>query len=192
MKNRSLLLAPLALSGAYRIVAPRYNDARGHFEVPYNRNDLAKAGITADFIQDNQSLTLKTGTVRGLHMQLPPFEQAKLVRVLRGRILDVLVDARVGSPTFGKHCTIELDTDEATQVFVPRGFLHGFVTREPNTVVLYKVDNAYAPGQDRSLLWNDPDLNIDWGISAKDVILSEKDRMAIRWADFVSPFRYSG
>ncbi|WP_300540924.1 dTDP-4-dehydrorhamnose 3,5-epimerase [Maricaulis sp.] len=190
MTKRSLHLDPLALPGAFRILAPRFSDARGYFEVAYNRRDLAAAGLSTDFIQDNQSLSRETGTVRGLHYQLPPFQQAKLVRVLTGRILDVMVDARTGSPTYGQHCAIELDAEDGTQVFVPRGFLHGFVTREPDTVVLYKVDNDYAPGHDRSLVWNDPDLNIDWGISAGEAVLSDKDRAAGSWADFASPFSY--
>ncbi len=169
---------------------PRFEDERGHFSVPFNKRDLKAAGIKADFIQDNQSLSRRAGTVRGLHFQAPPFTQSKLVRVLRGRILDVMVDARKGSPTFGQHCRLELDADSCRAVFVPRGFLHGFVTRRPDTIVLYKVDNDYAAGHDGSVRWNDSDLGIDWGLDERDAILSDKDANATSWARFETPFSY--
>lgn len=190
MPNAQLEIRELPLSGALEITFPRFEDERGYFSIPFNKRDLVDAGIEADFIQDNQSLSRRTGTVRGLHYQAPPFAQAKLVRVLQGRILDVMVDAREGSPTFGQHCCVELDAASPRAVFVPRGFLHGFVTRQPNTVMLYKVDNDYAAGHDGSVRWDDSELGIEWELSADDAVLSDKDAHAIAWADFKTPFRY--
>ena len=192
MFNREFKIEPLELSGAAIITPPNYPDGRGYFAVPYNCASLKAAGIDTEFIQDNQSLSELTGTIRGLHYQLPPFEQAKLVRVLAGRILDVIVDARFGSPTFGQHCQIELNAENAKQVFVPRGFVHGFVTCEPDTIVMYKVDNEYSPGGDRSVAWNDPDLAIDWGMGETLPVLSDKDDNAQSWETFSAsaPFRY--
>jgi dTDP-4-dehydrorhamnose 3,5-epimerase len=192
MANNNFEIEPLKLSGAAIISPPTYPDGRGYFAVPFNREALKSAGIDADFIQDNQSLSEQVGTLRGLHYQLPPFSQAKLVRVLAGRILDVMVDARLGSPTFGQHCQVELSAENAKQVFVPRGFVHGFVTREPNTIVMYKVDNQYSLGGDRSVAWNDPDLGIDWGLDETAPVLSDKDKNAQSWDALASaaPFRY--
>lgn len=182
----------LAIPGVIKITPPRLGDQRGYFSVTYNRQLLAELGINADFSQDNQSWSAAAGTVRGLHFQHPPAEQAKLVRVVRGRALDVVVDARHGSPTFGRHLSSELSAENDAQIFVPRGCLHGFVTREADTILQYKVDNDYAPGLDASLAWDDPDLGIDWGIDPAGAILSAKDANAIAWADFNSPFRFSG
>jgi len=192
MANSEFKIEPLKLSGAAIISPPSYPDGRGYFAVPYNHEALKSAGIDADFIQDNQSLSEQVGTLRGLHYQLPPFAQAKLVRVLAGRVLDVIVDARFGSPTFGQSCQIELSAENAKQVFVPRGFVHGFVTREPDTIVMYKVDNEYSPGGDRSVAWNDPDLAIDWAMGDKLPVLSDKDENAQSWETFsaAAPFRY--
>ena len=191
MASSEFEIEHLELSGAAIISPPNYPDGRGYFAVPYNRAALKAAGIDADFIQDNQSLSEQVGTLRGLHYQLPPFSQAKLVRVLAGRVLDVIVDARFGSPTFGQHCQIELSAENAKQVFVPRGFVHGFVTREPNTIVMYKVDNEYSPGGDRSVAWNDRDLATDWGMGDKMPVLSDKDKNAQSWATFsaAAPFQ---
>lgn len=190
MAETDFEIKPLPLRGAALISAPRYGDHRGYFSVAYNRDALRAEQLGADFIQDNQSLSTESNTLRGLHCQLPPFDQAKLIRVLNGRITDVIVDARLGSPTFGKHCKQELSAENGLQVYVPRGFLHGFVTREPNTVVMYKVDNHFAPGSDRSVLWNDPGLAIDWELDATAPILSRKDSEALSWAAFDTPFRY--
>jgi len=194
MSNSEFQIEYLKLSGAAVISPPVYRDQRGYFSVPFNRDTLKTGGITADFIQDNQSLSEQTGTIRGLHYQLPPFEQAKLVRVLAGRILDVIVDARLGSPTFGQHYKTELSAQNAKQVFVPRGFLHGFITCEPNTIVMYKVDNDYSPGGDRSVRWDDPVLAIDWGLGGETPALSDKDKNAQSWDSFkaLSLFKNKG
>ncbi len=190
MAETDFEISPLALTDARLIKPPRFGDHRGYFAVPFNRDQLEAGGIGADFVQDNQSLSREVNTLRGLHCQLPPYDQAKLVRVLHGRITDVLVDARRGSPTFGQHLARDLDAVTGLQVFVPRGFLHGFITREPDTIVLYKVDNAYAPGADRSVLWNDPALGIDWGLGTAKPVLSRKDQDAVSWSEFNTPFRY--
>jgi dTDP-4-dehydrorhamnose 3,5-epimerase len=129
-----------------------------------------------EFVQDNQSLSVEKGVVRGLHYQLPPTAQDKLIRVTRGAILDVAVDIRRGSPTFGKHVSAVISAESWNQVFVPKGFAHGFVTLEPNTEVLYKVTNYYSPKDERGIRWNDPKLGIKWGIDESSAVLSEKDR----------------
>ena len=171
------------------IVKPkRFADARGHFSEVYNRGPYSEAGIRAEFMQDNQSLSVAAGTVRGLHYQAPPFAQAKLVRVLRGAIVDVAVDVRVGSPTYGKWVKAVLTAEGGEQIFVPRGFLHGFVTLEPNTEVHYKVDAQYSEMHNDGVLWNDRDLGIDWGIDEARAVVSEKDADAVRFRDFRSPF----
>lgn len=163
----------LELSGLLLITPKRLGDHRGFFSETFRKDALAAAGFTAEFVQDNQSLSVETGVLRGLHFQTPPFAQDKLVRVLRGRILDVAVDIRKGSPTFGRHVAVELSADNWQQLLVPKGFAHGFCTLEPNTEVAYKVSNYYAPQCDKGLLWNDPALGIDWPVT--DPILSDKD-----------------
>ena len=151
-----------------------------------------KLGLRACFVQDNQSLSVKRGTVRALHFQVPPKPQAKLVRVLRGSIYDVAVDLRVGSPTYGQWTAHTLSAEGGQQLFVPRGFAHGFCTLEPNTEVAYKVDDYYAPQCERGLAWDDPTLAIVWPVSPGDAVLSDKDCRLGRFADFVSPFYYDG
>ncbi|WP_417490877.1 dTDP-4-dehydrorhamnose 3,5-epimerase [Maricaulis sp.] len=180
----------LAIPGVVQFTPPRFGDHRGYFSVTYNRDELAALGIHSDFCQDNQSWSAAAGTVRGLHFQRPPAEQAKLVRVVQGRVIDVVVDARLGSPSFGLHTKSELSAHNGTQVFVPRGCLHGFVTLEADTIVQYKVDNDYAPGLDGSLAWDDPELGIDWGIERSAATLSEKDANGLSWAQFETPFRF--
>ena len=147
-------------------------------------------GIDIDFVQDNHSLSAQVGTVRGLHFQAPPHAQDKLVRVVRGRILDVAVDARKRSPTYGQWVGVELSAENNTQLFIPKGFLHGFVTREPNTEVLYKCSGFYSAACDDGVRCDDPDLGIDWGMDPALAILSDKDSKAKSFADFDSPFRY--
>lgn len=154
----------------------RFGDHRGAFCELYQAEECAKAGIEAQFVQDNYSSSAERGTLRGLHFQTPPFAQAKLVTVLQGAILDVAVDLRQTSPTYGHHVAIELNTDNGLQIFVPRGFAHGFVTLEPETHVLYKVDAYYAPGHDRGCRFDDPELAISLPIASKDVVLSDKDK----------------
>lgn len=175
------------------LLKPRYFfDQRGYFVETYNKRSAQDLGVTACFVQDNQSLSIKRGTVRALHFQVPPKSQAKLVRVLRGSIYDVAVDLRTGSSTYGHWVAVTLTSNGGEQLFVPRGFGHGFCTLEPNTEVAYKVDEYYAPEWERGLAWDDPTLAIDWPIAPGDAILSDKDRKLGRFTDFVSPFRYDG
>lgn len=166
------------IEGPLLISARRFGDARGVFAETYSRRDFAALGVAEEFVQDNQSLSTGIGTVRGLHFQLPPRAQAKLVRVLRGRVLDVAVDLRPGSPSYGRHVAAELSADNGLMFYVPVGFAHGFVTRAPDTEVAYKVTDTYAPDCDRGLAWDDPALGIAWGVAPEAAILSDKDR---RW-----------
>ena len=160
-----------------KILTPKkHGDNRGFFSETYNRKALAELGIDIEFVQDNHSLSAETGVVRGLHYQLPPAAQDKLIRVVRGAILDVAVDIRRGSPTFGKHVSAIISAENWRQILVPIGFAHGFVTLEPNTEVLYKVSNYYSPKDERGLLWNDAALGIEWRIEQSEAVLSEKDR----------------
>jgi dTDP-4-dehydrorhamnose 3,5-epimerase len=182
----------LELPGLVLLRPRRFTDARGHFAETYNEKTLASAGISAKFVQDNQSFSAKRGTIRGLHFQLPPAAQAKLVRVLQGGVYDVAVDLRGGSPTYGRWVGETLTADGGEQLFVPRGFAHAFCTLEANTVVAYKVDDFYAPASDSGLIWNDPVLAIKWPVAPEEVVLSDKDLKLGRFADFVSPFRYEG
>ena len=177
---------PLAIPEVKIITPRRFADDRGFFSETYNARAYSAAGIDVEFIQDNHSYSAKAGTVRGLHYQAPPHAQAKLVRVLRGSIIDVAVDARKSSPTLGKWVKAELSAENGNQMFVPKGFLHGFITVEPDTEVAYKVDAYYDGASDGSVKWNDPDLAIDWGVVGAS--LSEKDAKAPAWADFKSPF----
>jgi len=174
-----------------REVTPRrFGDARGYFSEVYNRRAYAAAGIDVEFVQDNHSLSREVGVVRGLHCQAPPHAQAKLVRVGAGRVLDVAVDIRRGSPTFGRWTAVELSAQAGNQVFIPAGFLHGFAVLEPDSVLLYKCSDYYAPDAERAVRFDDPDLAIDWGLAADAVILSDKDAAAPRLGDFETPFVY--
>ena len=179
---------PTTLDGVRIITPARFGDDRGFFSETYNERRFIEAGIDARFVQDNHSRSATKGTVRGLHFQAPPFAQAKLVRVTAGSIMDVAVDARPSSPNFGKHVSVELSAENGAQLFVPEGFLHGFVTLEPDTHVVYKVNNYYDRDSDGAVRWNDPDLSIDWGIDSDDAVLSEKDAVAPYWRDLKSPF----
>jgi dTDP-4-dehydrorhamnose 3,5-epimerase len=166
----------LGLAGVVLIEAPRFGDARGWFCETYNQQVFAKNGIELAFVQDNMSFSAAAGTVRGLHYQSEPFAQHKLVRVLRGSILDVAVDIRKSSATFGRHVTATLSAENGRALLVPSGFAHGFVTREPDTLVAYKVTNFYAPAHDHGIFWADPQLDIDWGLAdATKAVLSAKD-----------------
>lgn len=171
------------------ILTPRvFRDGRGSFCESWNRATLAGLGFDLDFVQDNQSISGPVGTVRGLHYQSPPHAQDKLVRVGQGAILDVAVDVRVGSPQFGQWVAVELSAENAQQLLVPKGFLHGFVTLLPDTLVLYKTTDVYAPDCDGAVHFADPVLGIDWGIDPKDAVLSDKDARAPGFANWVSPF----
>lgn len=184
----TLQVEALVIQDVKRVIPPRFQDARGFFSETYNAAAFKAAGISADFVQDNHSLSVQAGTVRGLHFQAPPFAQAKLVRVLRGAILDVAVDVRRSSPTYGKWVSAELSAHNGHQLFVPAGFLHGFVTREPDTEIGYKVDNYYSKECDGAVMWNDPDLAIAWGVADGEALVSDKDAHAQVFADFSSPF----
>lgn len=184
----SLKVESLEIEDVKLITPARFGDDRGYFSETYKKQAFLDAGIDAAFMQDNQSLSVETGTVRGLHYQAPPFAQAKLVRVLAGAILDVAVDVRTGSPTYGKWVKAEISAANGVQILVPRGFLHGFVTLEPNTLVLYKVDAPYSREHDGAVFWNDPDLGIDWGVAEDRAVVSAKDAAAIRFSEFKSPF----
>jgi dTDP-4-dehydrorhamnose 3,5-epimerase len=173
-----------------KILTPRrFGDARGFFCETWSAARMAEAGLDLAFVQDNESLSAAAGTLRGLHYQAPPFAQAKLVRAVRGAILDVAVDARRGSPRFGAWVSAEISAENGAQILVPRGFLHGFVTLVPDTQVLYKVDNPYDAASDGSVAWDDPDLAVAWG-RTEGVTLSDKDRRAPRFRDWTSPFEY--
>lgn len=165
-----------ALSGVLKIKPRRFGDDRGFFSEVYNKDMFHKAGIEIDFVQDNHSLSVEPGTIRGLHFQLAPAAQDKLVRVARGRILDVAVDLRRSSPTYGQHVRVELSGEDGLQLLIPKGFAHGFCTLEPMTEVLYKVSALYSPEFDRGLAWDDGDLGIAWPLSGRTPILSDKDR----------------
>lgn len=168
-----------------KLLKPRkFGDNRGFFSETYNRQTLIdQAGIDIAFVQDNQSLSEHKGVVRALHYQLAPYKQDKLVRVLTGSILDVAVDIRRGSPTFGKHVSAVISADNWTQIFVPAGFAHGFVTLEAGTEVLYKVSAPYSPSHERAIRWNDPDVGVDWPVTEADAVLSGKDNVAPLWKD---------
>jgi dTDP-4-dehydrorhamnose 3,5-epimerase len=170
------------------IIEPRiFNDGRGYFYESYNKSKFAEAGIAIEFVQDNQSFSHK-GAVRGLHAQADPFAQSKLVRVIRGKVLDIAVDIRKNSPTYGKHVAVELNEENKLQLWIPAGFLHGFATLENNTIFTYKVNNYYDKASEIGVLWNDKDLNIDWGVAKNDVLLSPKDEILPAFKSFVSPF----
>ena len=159
-----------------KIIRPKkFGDHRGFFSETYTKKTFEAAGLHYDFVQDNHSLSAEVGTVRGLHFQLPPFAQDKLVRVVRGAILDVAVDIRKDSPTFGRHVSAVISAADWNQILVPIGFAHGFCTLEPDTEVIYKVTNYYSAEHDRGLLWNDPALGIDWPVAADKARLSDKD-----------------
>lgn len=161
---------------AVKLVVPRrFEDKRGLFCEVYNSKALSEAGITGTFVQDNMSLSTEVGTIRGLHFQRRPHAQAKLVRVAKGRILDLAIDLRAGSPTYGKHVAAELSADNWAQLYIPVGFAHAFCTLEPDTEVVYKVTDYYAPQSDGGVLWSDPDLAIDWPVAREKAVLSDKD-----------------
>jgi dTDP-4-dehydrorhamnose 3,5-epimerase len=179
------------LPGLLLLVPQRHYDVRGNFFESWNKETLLKSGIDVDFVQENQSLSIKSGTIRGLHFQAPPFAQDKLVRCISGSLFDVAVDFRWGSPTFGKWLGIELNDADARQLFIPKGFLHGYVTRSPNTEILYKCSNHYKPEAEHCIHFADTDIAINWGIDVNDAILSQKDQQAKSFAETRSPFSFS-
>jgi dTDP-4-dehydrorhamnose 3,5-epimerase len=164
------------LDGVLQIVPKRHSDGRGFFCETYSRQTFEQIGIGCDFIQDNQSMSRQAKTVRGLHFQIPPFAQAKLIRVLRGAIFDVAVDIRRGSPSHGRSFGTTLSAENARQLFVPTGFAHGFCTLEPDTEVLYKVNAPYSRDHERGLKWNDPALAIAWPFNETQAVILDRDR----------------
>jgi dTDP-4-dehydrorhamnose 3,5-epimerase len=168
----------------------RHQDPRGFFSEIYREDRLREAGIAAQFVQENHSLSHDRGVVRGLHFQTPPMAQGKLVRVAAGAILDVAVDIRRGSPTWGRHVAVELSAAAGNQLYVPEGFAHGFCTLEPDTEVVYKVNRYYSREHDLGLAWDDPALAIAWPVGAAAAILSDKDRCQPLLADLPAYFRY--
>jgi dTDP-4-dehydrorhamnose 3,5-epimerase len=172
------------------LIPRRFGDARGWFSETYSTRAFSDLLDGTVFVQDNQAFSAQRGTLRGLHFQRPPEAQAKLIRVLRGSIFDVAVDLRVGSPTYGHWVGERLTAEGGEQLFVPRGFAHGYCTLEPDTEVAYKVDGFYAPDCDAGLAWNDPMIGISWPIAPEEAVLSDKDKGLPGFADFVSPFRY--
>ncbi len=174
---------------AVKIVTPRrFGDERGFFSETWSRKAFAEAGLDLDFVQDNHSLSVAVGTLRGLHFQSPPFAQDKLVRVSRGRVLDIAVDIRASSPEFGRHVAVELSAENGRQLLLPKGFAHGFVTLEPDTEVQYKVTAPYSPENEQGLAFDDPALGIDWGMPAEALTLAEKDRRYPRLSEMLQFF----
>ncbi|MGH6926251.1 MAG: dTDP-4-dehydrorhamnose 3,5-epimerase [Propylenella sp.] len=184
----ALDVTPLAIEAVKLIRPQRFGDARGYLVETWNQRKLAEAGIEVDFVQDNCSFSSDAGTIRGLHYQRPPAAQAKLVRVVRGRVFDVAVDLRGGSATYGRYAAAELTADGGEQLLVPVGFAHGFCTLESNTKLAYKLSDFYAPECDAGIIWNDPDIGIDWPLEGRQPILSEKDMKLPRLADGKPPF----
>ncbi|MCA0964738.1 dTDP-4-dehydrorhamnose 3,5-epimerase [Salipiger bermudensis] len=181
-----------ALEGVLILTPKRFGDARGFFSESWSRRVLLEHGLAYDFVQDNHSLSAKVGTVRGLHFQSPPHAQDKLVRCGRGRLFDVAVDIRKGSPTYGQWVGEELSFENGKQLLVPAGFLHGFVTREPDTEIVYKCSDYYAPDCDGAVRFDDPDIGMDWALDGVEPLLSDKDAAAPLLADFDSPFTWQG
>lgn len=173
----------LSLAGVYEITPARFGDHRGFFSETYSAARLAGRGIDLHFVQDNHSLSKAVGVLRGLHYQLPPFAQDKLVRVARGAILDVAVDIRRSSPTFGAWLSLEVSAEKWNQILVPKGFAHGFVTLLPDTEVIYKVTERYAPEHERAVRFDDPEIGVEWRFSAASLTLSDKDAKAPLLAD---------
>lgn len=179
-----------ALEGVLILTPARFGDTRGFFSESWNRARMETAGIKIDFVQDNHSLSQAAGTVRGLHFQVPPQAQTKLVRCGRGALLDVAVDIRRGSPSYGHWVGVELSAENGRQLLIPAGFAHGFVTRAPETEIIYKCSDYYAPDCDRALQFDDPEIGIAWGVSRDAATLSDKDAAAPALAALESPFVY--
>jgi dTDP-4-dehydrorhamnose 3,5-epimerase len=181
--HATLEISPTAIPDVKIIRPAKHSDPRGFFSETYHKQQWADAGIDFEFVQDNHSLSRRKGTVRGLHYQIPPFAQDKLVRVTRGAVFDVAVDLRRTSPTFGRHAAVILSAEAWNQLLIPCGFAHGYGTLEDDTEVLYKVTNYYSREHERGLYWNDPALAIPWPISDAEALLSDKDRQLPRFSE---------
>lgn len=181
-----------ALPGVVILTPARHGDARGYFSESWNRERMAQAGLDYDFVQDNHSLSAAVGTVRGLHFQKPPHAQTKLVRCGQGALFDVAVDIRRGSPTFGQWTGVELTAQNGKQLLIPAGFLHGFSTRLPDTEIIYKCSDYYAPDCDAAVRYDDPGIGIDWNLGAVEPLLSAKDAAAPLLSDLETPFVFEG
>lgn len=178
------------LPGVKILTPRRFRDHRGFFSETYSRRTLAAVGITTEFVQDNVSVSTHAGTVRGLHFQTPPFAQAKLVYPARGSIFDVVVDVRRGAPTYGQHVGVTLSAEEGNQIYVPEGFAHGLCTLEPDTQVVYKVSQFYAPDHEAGIRWDDPALAIAWPVAREQAILVERDARLPLLAELSETFTY--
>jgi len=170
----------------------KHGDSRGFLTESYNKRLFEEVEINIDFVQDNHVFVVEKGTVRGLHFQTEPFAQDKLVRVSRGAIFDVVVDIRVGSPTYGQHVSAVISAENWSQIFVPTGFAHGLVTLEPNTEILYKVSNYYSPEHDKGIYWNDSALGIEWDVDERQAIMSEKDKKQPLLSELPAYFHFEG
>lgn len=176
-----------------KIITPRrFGDNRGWFSETFSAHRMAEAGLDHFWVQDNHSYSAAPGTLRGLHFQAPPYAQTKLVRMTRGAVLDIAVDIRVGSPTYKQWAAVELSAENGAQLYIPKGFLHGFITLTPDCEMLYKVDAPYSAESDGGVRFDDPDLGVDWGPLAASATLSDKDREAQSFADLDNPFTYEG
>ena len=184
-KAKNMELIKTSIDGLLIIKPDVFKDDRGYFYESYNKERFAKVGLNIDFVQDNESKSCK-GVLRGLHFQKPPFAQGKLVRVIKGSVMDVAVDLRKDSPTYGKWESVVLTEENKLQFWIPEGFAHGFVALEDNTIFNYKCTNVYNKESEGSILWNDPDININWNID--NPILSEKDKISPLFKNFESPF----
>lgn len=187
-----LTIEKTALPGVLLITPRRFGDERGFFSESYNKVRMAEHGVMIDFVQDNHSFSVQAGTVRGLHCQAPPHAQDKLVRCGRGALFDVAVDVRKGSPTYGQWVGYELSFENGRQLLVPKGFLHGFITRKSDTEIIYKCSDVYAPDNEGAVRFDCPQIGIDWGFDTRNAILSEKDARAPELRDFDSPFIWEG
>jgi dTDP-4-dehydrorhamnose 3,5-epimerase len=183
-------IAELEIPEVKLVTPKRFSDARGYFSETWSDRRFRKEIADLTFVQDNCSVSAKRGTLRGLHFQKPPYAQGKLVQVVRGSIYDVAVDIRRDSPSYGRHVAVTLDASEGAQVWVPPGFLHGFCTLEDETEVVYKVTAYYSPSHDAGVVWNDPDLRINWPVDVHSIVLSDKDQRHPRLRDLPDVFHY--
>jgi dTDP-4-dehydrorhamnose 3,5-epimerase len=187
-RSRNFTIARFTMDGPMLVESRRFGDARGVFSETYSARDFAECGLAAEFVQDNFSISQPAGTLRGLHFQCAPSPQGKLVRALAGRVLDVAVDLRRASPSYGQYVAVELTAALGNQLWVPEGFAHGFCTLEPDCVIAYKVTGYYAPDCDKGLAWDDPDLGIDWPLPPGGAVLSEKDSRQPKLRDLPAYF----